>query len=182
MQTAPFSWRAATNRAPASRSAFVTVRLPLPSRPNAASTPRPASALPTASATSMARRSGPERAAQQHHADDRKHEGDDRDEEPDHVDEREHEADDRDHAERPAREHQAVGALLALAAAGPGSGPGLEIAHAPDHANVLTQTFTRPCAAAALVSETCSSTSRSRCGPTGSRPACGSGSCSASGG
>src|SRR5262245_4976224 len=119
MQIAPFSSRAATNRAPASRSALVTVRLPLPSSPNTASTPSPASALPTASATRIARRSGPERAAQQQHAHHREHGGDDREPRPDRADDREDHADHRDEAERSACEHQAVGALLALAAAGP---------------------------------------------------------------
>src|SRR5215475_1834856 len=51
MQIAPHSWRAAKKRAPASRMALVTVRLPLPIRPKTTSTPRSGSARPTASAT-----------------------------------------------------------------------------------------------------------------------------------
>ena len=54
MHIAPVSWRADQKRAPASRSALVKARLPLPSRPNTASTPSAGSARPTASATSMA--------------------------------------------------------------------------------------------------------------------------------
>ena len=51
MLAAPPSWRAATNRTPPARSAFVTSKLPLPTTPNAVPTPRPASVRPTSSAT-----------------------------------------------------------------------------------------------------------------------------------
>ncbi len=51
MQAAPSSWRAATKRAPPSRSALVTTRLPEPSTPKTTRTPAAASAAPTASAT-----------------------------------------------------------------------------------------------------------------------------------
>src|SRR5919204_1358386 len=53
MQIAPPSWRAAKKRAPASRIALVTARLPLPMRPKTTSTPSSGSARPTASATSI---------------------------------------------------------------------------------------------------------------------------------
>src|SRR6266540_3276432 len=53
MVAAPHSCRAATKRAPPAARALVTWKLPLPTTPKTVSTPRPASALPTASATSM---------------------------------------------------------------------------------------------------------------------------------
>ena len=39
MQTAPFSWRAATNRAPSACRLTVNVKLPLPTTPKNVSTP-----------------------------------------------------------------------------------------------------------------------------------------------
>ena len=51
MQTAPCSWRAATNVAPSAHSALVTTKLPLPITPKTVSTPCAASVAPTASAT-----------------------------------------------------------------------------------------------------------------------------------
>ncbi len=51
MLTAAVSWRAATNRAPRSTIAFVTMKLPLPRRPKASVTPRSTRAAPTDSAT-----------------------------------------------------------------------------------------------------------------------------------
>jgi hypothetical protein len=60
MQIAPFSCRAATNGTPASRSALVTSRLPLPITPKQAATPSAASARPTASETRMRPVHGPD--------------------------------------------------------------------------------------------------------------------------
>src|SRR5262245_23332873 len=54
MQAAPFSWAAATNRAPAATIAFVTWKLPLPTTPKTWSAPCATSVRPTTSATSMA--------------------------------------------------------------------------------------------------------------------------------
>ena len=49
MHAAPFSCRAATNRAPRATSAFVTMKFPLPTTPKMVSAPRSASAAATAS-------------------------------------------------------------------------------------------------------------------------------------
>src|SRR3954451_13807587 len=50
MQIAPFSWRAGGDAAPAPRRGPVALKLPLPSTPKAARTPRAASVRPTTSA------------------------------------------------------------------------------------------------------------------------------------
>ncbi len=49
MHAAPFSCRAATNRAPRATSAFVTMKFPLPTTPKMVSAPSSASAAATAS-------------------------------------------------------------------------------------------------------------------------------------
>src|SRR3954464_15971515 len=50
MQIAPFSWRAWWDAAPAACRAWVAMKLPLPSTPNASRTPSAASVRPTTSA------------------------------------------------------------------------------------------------------------------------------------
>ena len=50
MQIAPFSWRAWWNAAPAACRAWVAMKFPLPSTPNASRTPSAASVRPTTSA------------------------------------------------------------------------------------------------------------------------------------
>src|SRR4051812_13057850 len=133
MQIAPPSWRAAKKRAPASRIALVTVRLPLPSSPKTVSTPSATSALPIASATSMARRSadGP---AEQQGADHGQDGREDRDPPAEAREQREQAGDHGHEAEDAARQHEIERALLAGAARGAGSGSALEIAHGTDHA------------------------------------------------
>src|ERR671931_1041138 len=120
MQTAPHSWRAETKRAPASRIALVTVRLPLPSRPKTVSTPSATSALPIASATRTRLRSahGP---AEEQHADHGQHGGEDRDPPSEAREQREQPGDHRDEPEDAAGHHEGVRALLALAARWPRS-------------------------------------------------------------
>src|ERR1044072_4234521 len=130
MQVAPHSCRAETKRAPASRIAFVTVRLPLPSSPKTVSTPWATSALPIASATSMRAGSadGPPEHDRADHGEDR---GEDRDAPAEAGEQRQQRRDDEHEAEEAARHHQVVAALLALAPGGRGAGSPLEIAHAP---------------------------------------------------
>src|SRR5919197_4034957 len=105
MQIAPPSWRAATKRAPASRIALVTVRLPLPSRPNTVSTPWATSALPIASATST--RAGSADGSPEHdraeHGEDG---GQDRDAPAEAREDREQRGDHEHDAEDASREHQ----------------------------------------------------------------------------
>src|SRR3954464_8422471 len=117
MQTAPPSWRAATKRAPASRSALVTVRFPLPSRPKTTSTPCAARARPIASATSTRRSAdgSPEHHCAQHGEDG----GEDRDAPAEAREEREQRSDHEHEAEDAAGEYEVVGALLAPAARRP---------------------------------------------------------------
>ena len=54
MQTAPFSWRAATKRAPWPCRLVVTVKLPLPTTPKTRSTPASVRQRATTSTTRMA--------------------------------------------------------------------------------------------------------------------------------
>src|SRR3954453_23373291 len=133
MQIAPPSCRAAKKRAPASRIALVTVRLPLPSSPKTVSTPSATSALPIASATSTARRSadGP---AEQQRADEAQYRREDRDPPAKAREQREQAGDDGHEAEDAARHHEVVRTLLAPAAGRAGSGSALEITHGTDHA------------------------------------------------
>src|ERR671915_1334397 len=105
MQIAPPSWRAEWNGTPASRSALVAIRLPLPSRPKTASTPSEASALPTASATCTALPDGPPEEHRADHGEDRR---EDRDRPAERREEREQARDHGDEAERPTREHEVV--------------------------------------------------------------------------
>src|SRR5262245_44791572 len=108
MQVAPHSWRAATNRAPASRIALVTVRLPLPSRPNTVSTPWATSAFPIASATSM-RGGSADGSPEQERADHGEDRGEDRDAPAEAGEQRQQRRDDEREAEDTARHHQVVG-------------------------------------------------------------------------
>ena len=68
-------------------------------------------------------------APQQHVTEHRDHGGEDRDPEADDADGGEDQADDGDEAGGAARQHQPVGALLALLACGPRTGAALEVAH-----------------------------------------------------
>src|ERR671914_2463726 len=113
MQIAPPSWRAEWNGTPASRSALVAVRLPLPRRPKTASTPSAASALPTASATCTALPDGPPEEHRADHGEDRR---EDRNRPAERREDREQGRDDKHEPQRPAREREVVRALLALAA------------------------------------------------------------------
>src|ERR1700745_4046632 len=139
MQTAPPSCRAATKRAPASRSALVTVRLPLPSRPKTTSTPCAASALPIASATSTRRSvDGSPEEDRADHGDDR---AEDRDAPAEAGEQRQQCGDHEHQAEETADHHQVVGALLTLAARGPRSGSALEIAHGRESWHLARKAF-----------------------------------------
>src|SRR3954453_3564825 len=133
MQVAPHSSRAATKRAPASRMALVTVRLPLPSRPKTVSTPSATSALPIASATST-RRSSADGSAEQQDADHGQDGREDRDPPAEAREQREQARDHGHEAEDAARHHEVVRTLLAPAAGRAGSGSALEITHGTDHA------------------------------------------------